>query len=995
MSGSSELGFCREQNLKRCIQIGLVGLLMGVLGSVPVAHAQVTVTADEILPKERTPYPIQTVSPDGRFAVAGNFGPGSSQNNIELFDLSGKRPLQQLTYARDPTFIEGGKAMLYWSYDLSGRNGLYLLPLPQGVARRIYPGTAQAENNGSVNGSYGTQWNPTTGEVLFVHIPASGKSSAYALRVRDGRLRVLGTERGTPRLSPDGEHMVWTGDRVYRDVASTNMLWLSTQNGISHALLSGLLLGWLPNSRDLLVLRAGSLRPVPSYGYTHDQTLLRLDTLTGRLTFLGETSSQAVVTQSRSGNWIGVLYDHHLRLIRTSNGVTLPVSREGVEAFAWGPTDTEIYVEQTGQWHRLTVLLDTGSVSSPPPASMAPDRITLTPPEPRPFQWQAALSPDPRWQIYTNTGDIRALTAMDGGLMLGTTGGLRTLHADGRERKSATWTRTLLGSEISSFAVQGDSVYLSLQREASNGIEEDVLALLDRKTGKLMQTPLGYGRQESLLDTLFPVGSRLIGLTRPGGGLTVWDTTANTVSRWSTASQPLFNATSVAIPAREGAVWLGTSYGVIRWRPESLVADVWTEKHGLAANAVLALAETDGKLWIGTIAGLSLLDVQTGIIRREAGPEALHNATITQLLPTAQTLYATTPDALFARAKATGAWRRLPLPPGNPPRYYAVGDRLFVSGGVAEPLRKLEAGTWRIVAPAPRGQLPDNRARILQAVQGALWCGTDSHLVRWDGGVSGTFRSYALPAGSGGVVSITSEGSAVWAALWKGGAMQIDPQTGHIRRWLTQMQVEGWTAPEPVNLQAVVPRPDYLYAIAYQGFLRVNRATGKTDRLSLRDFGPAGGYAAATLLQAHADRLWVNVETDGEDRLLEITLADRKITTLATRRGILQDAVPEPGRGFWTRQGPDIVLMNLQGEILRRVPIPPEDTRFALNALTRTDDSLWFATGSTIHRLKLKTGLWQRYDCPLPDVQSIAVLGDSLWVATRHGLARLHLAPGG
>ena len=333
--------------MKHPIQVWLAGLL-GILGGTIAVHAQVTVTADEVLPKERTPYPVQEVSPDGRFALSQNDGPGSSQNNILLFDLTGRRPLQQLTYAREPTFIEGGRAMLYWSYDLSGRNDLYLLPLPQGVARRIYPKTAEAENNGT-SGTYGTEWNPTSGEVLFVHTSASGKSSSYALRVRDGRLRSLGTEQGSPHLSPDGAHAVWNRDRLYKEMAYGNVLWLSAGAGRSRPLLSGRLLGWLPNSRDLLLLRAGSLRENPSHGYTHNQTLMRLDTLTGRLMFLADTSPQAGITQSRSGNWIGVLEDHRLRFVRTSDGASLPVLRAGIEAFAWGRTDAELYLEQTGQ----------------------------------------------------------------------------------------------------------------------------------------------------------------------------------------------------------------------------------------------------------------------------------------------------------------------------------------------------------------------------------------------------------------------------------------------------------------------------------------------------------------------------------------------------------------------------------------------------------------------------------------------------------------------
>ena len=770
------------------------------------------------------------------------------------------------------------------------------------------------------------------------------------------------------------------------------MLWLSATGQNSRALLSGRLLGWLPNSRDLLLVREGSLRETTSYRYTPSQVLVRLDTLTDRLTFLTETTPQAVVVPSRSGNWIGVLEDHRLRLVRASDGATVAVPREAVGAFAWGRNDADLYLAQKGAWRYLTLRVDTPPVTARTFPSFAPDRISLPPPETHSFVWQAAPEPDTRWQIYTNTGDIRALAAMDGGLMLGTTGGLRLLQANGRENKLPDWARALQGSEISAFATQGTALYLGLQRGMDNGSEEDVLARLDRSTGKLEQTSLGYGRPEGRLEALFAVGPRWIGLTSAGGGLTVWDEAAQTVARWSSQSQSLLARASVALPGPHGTAWIGTGLGLLRWQPDSPTAESWTEKHGLAANSVTALAETGGKLWIGTLAGLSLLDVKTGRILREAGTEALHTATIAQIISTAQTLYVATPDALFARASTTGTWRRLPLPESSLRHFYVTAGELFGSFEAGQPLRKFDAsGTWRIVAAAPSGQLPDNRGRIVHAVQGALWCGTDSHLAQWDPR-NGTFRSYALPAGSGGIVSISSEGSAVWAVLWKGGAMQIDPASGRVRRWLAQFLTEGWTAPETPNVQAVVPRPDYLYAIAYQGFLRVNRATGKTDRLSLSTLTLGGGYGAATLLQADPDRLWVAAQTEKGARLLQITLPDRKVTASTIPQELLTPGAQEPGRGIWVRQGNALALMSLQGEILTRTPLPSETAFYGRNALLRTDDSLWVAAGSAIHRLNIKSGLWQRYDCPLPNVQSIAILDGSLWTATRHGLARLPLS---
>lgn len=975
------------------IQLGITGLLLFLFGSMGRAQAQDIVTADVLLSNQQTPFPIATVSPDGRFAIAETYGPGSSQNNIHLFDLTGKRSLQTLSYAREPVFIEGGRALLYWSYDLTGRAGLYRLPLPEGTAYRVYPKTNREEENGSANGSGSTIWNARTGEALFVHRAADGKSTSYAFRLRDGRLRQLGVGEGAPHLSPNGALSVSAGERRYREMAFGNMLRVRTTHGKSLAVLTGRLLGWLPNSRDLLLIRGGSLVQMP-YGYDHSQMLQRLDTRTGRLTRLTETTPRAVLRQNRSGSWVGVLEEHRLRLIRSADGATLPLPQTNVDGFAWGHTDTELYLQQGGIWHRLTLRLDPAVASPPSAAVPAPDRIMLPPPQTHPFAWQPLPEPDPRWRIYTNTGAIRAMAPINGSLLVGTTGGLRTLALTGRERSSDAWTSALYASEISALVTKGETLYLGAHRGMAQGSEEDVLVRLDRRTGRLQQMSLGYGDQYRRLTNLIPLGTQLLGLTERGGGLTLWDETAQTVALWNSSEQALLRGTYTVIPGRKGTVWLGTAAGLLRWKPGQLTAESWTEKHGMAANPALSLAETGNNLWIGTLGGLSLLNEKTGRITRTVGPEALHTTPITELLTTPHTLYVVTPEALFARRTATGTWRRLPLPAGGRSQFYLVQNRLFASGDATSPLCKLSnAGVWQIAASASSRRLPDNQVRTLYGLHNTLWCGTESHLARYDI-AHDTFRSYPLPPGSGGIVSITSDSSSVWVSLWKGGVLQIDLKTGQAHRRLTQFLTEGWTAPETPNLLAVVPHPDYLYGIAYQGLLRFDRKTGQTRRLSLRDLTPAGGYGATYLMQATKSRLWVAAEGAPASRLIEITLPDLKVTSLPWSGELPDVSAPEPGRGFWTRQRGEIVLMDFQGALLAHYPLPAEPKSYAVKGLIRTGDgAIWFAIDSNVYHLDPNTGLYRRYISPLPHVESLAILSGALWVATSHGLARLPLPP--
>lgn len=74
----------------------------------------------------------------------------------------------------------------------------------------------------------------------------------------------------------------------------------------------------------------------------------------------------------------------------------------------------------------------------------------------------------------------------------------------------------------------------------------------------------------------------------------------------------------IELPA-VGQAWIGTEHGLAEWRAGRGIVRLLTESEGLPANAVRSLrAEPDGRLWIGTMTGVAVL--QDDVLRRAADP---------------------------------------------------------------------------------------------------------------------------------------------------------------------------------------------------------------------------------------------------------------------------------------------------------------------------------------------------------------------------------------
>ncbi len=89
-----------------------------------------------------------------------------------------------------------------------------------------------------------------------------------------------------------------------------------------------------------------------------------------------------------------------------------------------------------------------------------------------------------------------------------------------------------------------------------------------------------------------------------GSDLSVWNGTA--FSRYRLRSVPQYAVVQALLCARDGAVWVGTTDGLVRIQDGR--ERRWTKSDGLAANSVFSLAQSqDGSIWIGASEGFSRL----------------------------------------------------------------------------------------------------------------------------------------------------------------------------------------------------------------------------------------------------------------------------------------------------------------------------------------------------------------------------------------------------
>ena len=476
----------------------------------------------------------------------------------------------------------------------------------------------------------------------------------------------------------------------------------------------------------------------------------------------------------------------------------------------------------------------------------------------------------------------------------------------------------------------------------------------------------------------------------------LWVGTQNGLARWDGQRFKTFNGgeSPGALPDSQietlhtdaqGRLWIGTlSGGLARYdRGTDRFRAYTTGPHGLSHAAVHAIADAPGgRLWVGTEAGLDLVDPATNTVSHTGGAgaraaevgkalaEGVHALATDRL----GDLWIGTHGGLLRRDHRTGLL--CPVAIDGAPAL-AVNALLLASDG------RLWIGSEGhgayVLAPSPRS------VRAVPDPQGQTGMGQTG---RGPNGTSG-MRVRAL---------LEPRPGEIWLGAYDDGLITVDPATLASRRVRAGNSTLLYG---DQNIRTLYRAADGLV------FIGANSAITRYDPRRQGFFNILGGAAptatlkgrnAVALFEAPDHRLWVSQMADGVDL---IDPEARTVRHLAPRPGGMPKstlrgaAVLGDGRLLFAT---DIGLYRstLDGRSMQRIPQPGRAPDARVQAIVRDGERLWLGGRDGVWGYRLAADGRLTADVVVPadklsDHRTDALAldpGGNLWIATDNGLNR-------
>jgi len=472
--------------------------------------------------------------------------------------------------------------------------------------------------------------------------------------------------------------------------------------------------------------------------------------------------------------------------------------------------------------------------------------------------------------VHTALGELHACLPLDKGYVVGSTGGLVELDADLNVTRVRTVLDGLPGTRVDTLVAAGEDVWV--------GTEAGLVRLRER-VGALVVSASWSSPPVRVVTTFRDatyVGTWGGGVLRVEGDVLV--PVAPKSIDVDVAAQRVTAFAEVA-----GVLYVGTGAGVMKLVAGQLVATGLE----LPNVQVWALSNAQGKLWIGTLAGLAVVDnVATRSVRTVNGSDTR------ALVEVGAVLYAGTyGDGLVAVGAARGddaaafvdgmgvrgdamcavgpgvlrvktgaaAWREVALTglPSNDIAALAVaGERVWI-GTFDSGLARLDNGKVEAVDD----RQIDPHINALAVEHGRLWIGTarglfvdDGTRVRRIGRVDGLpdEEIHALaPLAAGGVAIGTGRG----AVIWRGGPQGRGEVIGK-KQGLPGQAV--WAVAED--------RAGRLWIGTSAGLI-LWQGDGRWERLSVASEHLADDWVTALAVDPTGDVVWVGTYAGGVSRI--------------------------------------------------------------------------------------------------------------------------------
>ncbi len=306
---------------------------------------------------------VPQVSPSGRFLTFQLSGSSSQLPVLCLYDMRTRDRFVRLNAVDEVTFLPDESRMLFWRRPGRSTQGQFgALSLPGGNEVRAYPDNRQVAR--LLRGAYlhGFSYLTRTREIVFSCSRDYASGTLYAISTGTGYLRKLmpGDRKKSltdPVCSPDGNTIAFDINANTMKGLKRKQVWLMRSDGKRrHFLMPGEIVGWLPDSRRLIVV----VRTHTGARWT--TRVMSVGTAGGARTELYRDDQFVAPRMSPSRRWLLCLgYTSPITLVNTATGeiriCALPPGWQAKHPLQvyWGQTDDALLIYYEERWYKLAL----------------------------------------------------------------------------------------------------------------------------------------------------------------------------------------------------------------------------------------------------------------------------------------------------------------------------------------------------------------------------------------------------------------------------------------------------------------------------------------------------------------------------------------------------------------------------------------------------------------------------------------------------------------
>ena len=493
--------------------------------------------------------------------------------------------------------------------------------------------------------------------------------------------------------------------------------------------------------------------------------------------------------------------------------------------------------------------------------------------------------------------------------------------------------------------------------------------------------------------------------------------------RWDnfTVKDGLAHNHVLSIALDEHQVWIGTRDGVNRYE---IPTSTWTRympRDGLAGREVSSIAVDSRFIWFGTPNGLSRYDKETNSWARKREEDGLAGDFVTQIVIDDDYIWVGTENGVSKYDKLTDSWNNYDKDSGlidNSVTAIAVDEDSVWFGTENKGLSRYDQRNSEFVrAYTKRDRLSSDQINALAVDGTSLWLGTaDSGAQRYILSVN-TWREYTAETGlpSNHITAIAADGNVVWFGTYEHGLVRYD-----LRHETWRIYGEIKTLSDN-DVKDILATDESVWVATRSGLNQAIylESVGDSTVLNWRTLSKAEGLADnyVTSVVKVGEDLWVGTPRGLGKRQIPLQLKKNKVAEFASRHegrdrwtffttkdGLADDFVTcvawelvDKGaeRKFsrlWIGTRGGLSTYEPQNQKWNTHPSELQISGW-INDIKLDNDLVWISSANGLIYHDLSTGvsgkLTKKDGLPSEVINTVAIRGDTIWIGTLSGLARL------